>query len=73
MQKPGATSQDCRNIKSSALKARFTFGAGSLNEYLELNRAFSACLWLNQIPGTLPQAKSEAAPSALTAAVPGME
>ena len=51
IQKPGATPQACTNIKPSALKARFTFGAGSLNGYLELNRAFSAC---NQLSGLAP-------------------
>jgi hypothetical protein len=65
MQKPGATPQDCRNIKPSALKARFTFGAGSLNEYVELNRAFSARSWCNQVPGALPQAIGDIAPLAL--------
>ena len=72
IQKPGATLQACRNIKPSALKARFTFGAG-LHRYLELNRAFSACFWLNRIPGALPQAKGEAAPLALNTAAPGMD
>jgi hypothetical protein len=73
IQKPGATPQACRNIKPSALKARFTFGAGPLNGYLELNRAFSACFSLNRIPGALPQAKGEAAPLALNTAAPGMD
>ena len=41
IQKPEATPQACTNIKPSALEARFTFGAGSLNGYIELNRAFS--------------------------------
>jgi hypothetical protein len=73
IQKPGATPQACRNIKPSALKARFTFGAGLLNGYLELNRAFSAGFWLNRILGALPQAKGEAAPLALNTAAPGMD
>jgi hypothetical protein len=64
IQKPGATPQDFRDIKPSALKARFTFGAG-LHRYLELNRAFSACFWFNRIPGALPQAKGDIAPLAL--------
>ena len=71
IQKPGATPQACTNIKPSALKARFTFGAGSLNGYLELNRAFSACFWLNRIPGALPQANGETAPLALNTAALG--
>jgi hypothetical protein len=73
IQKPGATPQVCKNIKPSALKARFIFGAGLVNGYLELNRAFSACFWLNRIPGALPQAKGEAAPLALNTAAPGMD
>jgi hypothetical protein len=73
MQKPAATPQACRNIKPSALKARFTFGAGSLNGDLKLNRAFSACFWLNRIPGALPQAKGEAAPLALHTAACGID
>ena len=64
IQKPGATPQACTNIKPSALKARFTFGAG-LHRYLELNRAFSACFWFNRIPAALPQAKGDIAPLAL--------
>jgi len=72
IQKPGATPQACRNIKPSALKARFTFGAGLLNGYLELNRAFSG-LWLNRIPEALPQAKGEAAPLALNTAASGID
>jgi hypothetical protein len=73
IQKPGATPQACTNIKPSALKARFTFGAGLLHKYLELNRAFSACSWLNRIPGALPQANSETAPLALNTAPLGMD
>jgi hypothetical protein len=73
IQKPGATPQTCTNIKPSALKARFTFGAGLLNKYLELNRAFSACSWLNRIPGALPQANGETAPLALNTAASGMD
>ena len=73
IQKPGATPQACRNIKPSALKAGFTFGAGSLNGYLELNRAFSACFCLNRIPGALPQANGETAPLALNTAARGMD
>jgi hypothetical protein len=73
IQKPGATPQACTNIKPSALKARFTFGAGSLNGYLELNRAFSACFWLNRIPGALPKANGETAPLALNKAELGMD
>ena len=55
IQKPGATPQACTNIKPSALKARFTFGAGSLNGYLELNRAFSACSGSIESPGRCPR------------------
>jgi hypothetical protein len=55
IQKPGATPQVCRNINPSALKARFTFGAGLVNGYFELNRAFSACFWLNRILGRCPR------------------
>ena len=73
IQKPGATPQACTNIKPSALKARFTFGAGSLNGHLELNRAFSACFWLNRIPGALPRATGETAPLALNRAELGMD
>jgi len=62
-----------RHSAKGALKARFTFGAGLLNGYLELNRAFSAGFWLNRIPGALPQAKGEAAPLALDTAAPGMD
>jgi hypothetical protein len=38
-----------------------------------LNRAFSACFWLNRIPGALPQAKGEAAPLALNTAASGID
>jgi len=80
IQKPGATPQACTNIKRSALKARFTFGAGSMHEYLKslrrhgadfderyvwLNRAFSACPCCNRSPGASPQAKADIAPLAL--------
>jgi len=73
IQKPGATPQACTNIKRSALKARFTFAAGSLNGYIELNRAFSACFWVNRIPGALLQANDETAPLALNTAALGMD
>jgi hypothetical protein len=64
--KPGAAPQASRNANASALKARFTFVASSLREYPELNRAFSADSWCNRIPGTLPQAKADTAPMALS-------
>ena len=54
IQKPGATPQACTNIKPSALKARFTFGAGSLNGYLELNRAFSPAFGSIESLGVAP-------------------
>ena len=62
-----------RHSAKGALKARFTFGAGSLNGDLKLNRAFSACLWLNRIPGALFHAKGEAAPLALNTAASGID
>ena len=73
IQKPGATPQACTNIKPSALKARFTFGAGSLSGYLELNRAFSPCFWRNRIPGALSPTNGETAPLALNTAALGMD
>ena len=59
---PGATPQGRRNCKFPALKARFMFGQyGTVNPFV-LNRAFSACLLRNRIPGALPQAGSDIAP-----------
>ena len=67
---PGAAPQDCENIQPSALNARLN--SCGMHLYIWMlrifNRAFSACTWLNRIPGALPQANGDTAPLTLATA-----
>jgi hypothetical protein len=67
MTTPQVESGKQRNSQSTALKAHFTFRTNSLEEPVELNRAFSADHRGKRVPVAPVRAKANVAPSALNA------